>query len=411
MKVATYAMKGVDLYKKLYPDLKDEYIVAIDDRLEYGEYAQMAKDKRIRSITCLPCDDVVITTGYKKHKGRLATADKNGVFHVQLKNGSNIIVMRWITYVGGLRRYEAVKVGMDRDLLELERILSKAKKLRQKPPMGVHRCDNDRHGLVTYTKKKDKEYPDTAIIHPLLAELEHHIQHYFSNVARYMVNNRAGRKAVLLHGPQGTGKSSMSYRIARQYASEMSVAFVTNTYCLYNHVENCARYSVPTIVIFEDCEGDLTRNSGEVKNFLSGIDARQNKSGCYIIMTTNYPEKIEKTIIYRKGRIDKLFRIDKLAGEYLEQCIELYFSSIVAPDEMDGIKQCLSGKKLSGSEVEALVQECLTMAAKDGRTSVTAADVEDMYALMLEEMKGVEYSNADYEMDAGEAKDTFGFNL
>jgi hypothetical protein len=337
----------------------------------------------------------------KKSKSyrRFCIQNKTGLFKVELLTGEVII---WVSYywgMGKIEELECILCGKEKDVQKLYTIIDKQRDRQKKPKVGVHYAYSDSAGIVHYD---ELDYPLTPVIHPICKDVAQHIDFYFNNVEKYCINNRAGNKNVLIYGEQGTGKSSLLYRIADKYKNTHSVVFCGDIVAVYKHCKLCAKYKVPTIIIFEDAEGALSDNNSAIKNFLSGVDTPRNIAGCYTIFTSNYPKKIEGTIIKRKGRIDRLFEMGKLGGKFLEKCIRLYFDPYVNDEYREEIYGYLMEKTLSGSKIMVLAEESLTSAAKDGISTIEPKHVKEMYATWVDEFEKLKNTKDDAsDLDSG----------
>ena len=56
----------------------------------------------------------------------------------------------------------------------------------------------------------------------------------------------------------------------------------------------------------------LVQPSSAALGFLDGTDTPRNPAGTYLIATTNYPRKIDKRILKRPGRIDRVIAVGAL---------------------------------------------------------------------------------------------------
>jgi SpoVK/Ycf46/Vps4 family AAA+-type ATPase len=175
-----------------------------------------------------------------------------------------------------------------------------------------------------------------------------------------MKYNQAGRRTILLYGEPGTSKTSTLYQLAIDHKATKSVVFTSDIRALMHHVAMCEKYSVPTIACFEDCESVFQQNNSEVKGFLSGIHAKQNKFGTCMIFTTNYPDRIEQSILERPERIDELHYIGSINGKMLIDCAKYYFGTF-APSEEQLVR--VLTKPMAGAEVKLFVDNTLRYCA------------------------------------------------
>jgi AAA+ superfamily predicted ATPase len=136
--------------------------------------------------------------------------------------------------------------------------------------------------------------------------------------------------------------------------------FATEISALAGHIKSCERHGVPTLAFFEDAESALSENDSDVKNFLSGIDAKQNKGGTCIVYTTNYPNLIEDTIKERPERIDELHHIGPISGDILVECAKYYFGANL-PETVD--LHAVLSEPMTGAEVKLMVENVLRYCA------------------------------------------------
>jgi SpoVK/Ycf46/Vps4 family AAA+-type ATPase len=79
-------------------------------------------------------------------------------------------------------------------------------------------------------------------------------------------------------------------------------------------VGTCAKAAAqarPCIVMVEEMDM-LVRPSSAALGFLDGTDTPRNPAGTYLIATTNYPRRIDKRILRRPGRIDRVLSVGAL---------------------------------------------------------------------------------------------------
>jgi hypothetical protein len=130
------------------------------------------------------------------------------------------------------------------------------------------------------------------------------------------------RRAILLEGPNGTGKTSAG-SLTAQHAVQNGWTFI-----LVKKGEDplsalaTARQYAPAVVWYEDID-DLAagKSRGEVSRLMDVLDNVQNKNADVIaIFTSNFAEKIEKGVL-RPGRIDAVIHVDALDADGAERLI------------------------------------------------------------------------------------------
>ena len=133
----------------------------------------------------------------------------------------------------------------------------------------------------------------------------------------------SGKRAVLLHGPYGTGKTSTAMLVAQE-ANENGWTFV---YARPGHelsqVFQTARLYEPAVVFFEDLDKMTeTQDRDSVAELLDLLDGVSSKDARILaILTTNHPEQIHKGMI-RPGRLDAVIEIGAPDGPGIQRLIE-----------------------------------------------------------------------------------------
>jgi len=141
------------------------------------------------------------------------------------------------------------------------------------------------------------------------------------------------KRAVLLYGPYGTGKT-----LAGQLTAEIAVAngwtFIAARPGRDNLEDTMriARLYLPAVVFFEDVDGTAKPGEGdEVSEMLDVFDGITAKGGeLMVLMTTNHVEKIHKAML-RPGRLDALIEIGALDRVGVEKLIK----AAINPGKLD----------------------------------------------------------------------------
>ena len=132
------------------------------------------------------------------------------------------------------------------------------------------------------------------------------------------------KRAVLLEGPYGTGKS-LAGMITAKRAQENGWTFILARPGKDNVFEvlNTAKLYAPAVVQFEDI--DTIAKGGtdkEISRLLDGLDGISNKTnGVVALFTTNHVETLQKGVM-RPGRIDSIIHIADLDRNGTEKLIK-----------------------------------------------------------------------------------------
>jgi hypothetical protein len=122
------------------------------------------------------------------------------------------------------------------------------------------------------------------------------------------------KRGILLHGPPGTGKTSISLYLAGRLP-QFTVCFVSGERLLYPRpICRMARYLQPAMIVFEDIDlVALERNAnglatvlGELMNQIDGCEPTDQ---VLFVMNTNSLERLEHAVKNRPGRVDQIIAI------------------------------------------------------------------------------------------------------
>lgn len=129
------------------------------------------------------------------------------------------------------------------------------------------------------------------------------------------------KRAVLLAGPYGTGKTLAAMTTAK-IATENGWAFLYVRPGRDNFASafQTARLYQPAVLFFEDAENVASAGDGisEVLDLFDGIQAKNTR--LMVVMTTNHPDKIHKGMM-RPGRLDAVIHIGALDGAGIERLV------------------------------------------------------------------------------------------
>ncbi len=119
------------------------------------------------------------------------------------------------------------------------------------------------------------------------------------------------RRGYLFYGKQGGGKSSLIHQIVAKVLAAGHVAFFCDRpdffiRCLerFRQVEP----DRPVVCVFEDIDA-MIANWGD-SDLLQWLDGNHQVNKAVNLASTNYPEKLDRRIVSRPRRFDRILRID-----------------------------------------------------------------------------------------------------
>ncbi|SPQ26208.1 ef37c560-fc9c-449e-89a2-2846f60da9fa [Thermothielavioides terrestris] len=236
-------------------------------------------------------------------------------------------------------------------------------------------ADKQREAYITVrtSKRTYDETWDTTILRPLrpletvhfdeetkkalVADIENYLD---VNTRRFY--NRRGipyRRGFLLHGPPGTGKTSLSLALAGRFGLELYLLHMPSVRddsvleklftalpprCLVLledidavGIKRRARKNVKDDSSDDsdkdddkddsDSDNDRGRSSCTLSGLLNVIDGVASQEGRIVLMTSNFAEKLDKALV-RPGRVDKMIYL----GHISQRSAELMFLRMYGPD-------------------------------------------------------------------------------
>lgn len=396
--------------------LTNEYELNLFYDLMNKSKKSKSKKFRISAITSIKSTDIVdyafsLATRDQDYNGKklknreLFLGDRMGTYRIDFSDGSFMFFSKWMVGEGKTKCLEGVYITSKDTWLNFFNILSEEKKRITRPKKGIFRIRVGGGGELDY--EKVSELKETPVIHPSTSILREDMEFFYGNVPMFTKFNQPGTRKVMLIGPPGTGKSSISMRFASKLSKEKCVVFSTDLAAVAHHLERCAKYKMSTYVILEDAESTLRDANSSILNFLDGIDQPINKKGAYIVMTTNHPDRIEPRILKRPGRVDKIIHFGTLKGMDALLCADIYFEDILfdketSKEERNEVRKELlkvvhnNEKGMTGAEIKQLSEATLAHVVSNQIDNITvdiisevkeklSSDLKDVYELAEEE--------------------------
>lgn len=138
------------------------------------------------------------------------------------------------------------------------------------------------------------------------------VERFWSMGSRFSRLGFAHRRGYLFYGKQGCGKSSLIHQIIARVVDDGHVAFFCNSYPHYfttalNRFRE-VEPNRPVVCVFEDIDA-LIKQYGD-SELLQLLDGNAQVNRVVNLASTNYPEKLDRRIIARPRRFDRLIKIE-----------------------------------------------------------------------------------------------------
>ena len=195
------------------------------------------------------------------------------------------------------------------------------------------------------------------------------------------------KRALLLEGPYGTGKTSIGQMTA-QVAVANGWTFISAKpgRDKVEDVLRTARLYQPAVVFIEDI--DIESNNGEADNvtrLLEAFDGITSKGGeLQVVMTTNHLDRIHKGML-RPGRLDAVVHIGELDRNGIERLVKV----IVGDDKLDPATDFDKVGVAMNGFLPAFVKESITRAVT---FAIDRLDGERNYTISTEDLCGAAHS-------------------
>lgn len=177
-------------------------------------------------------------------------------------------------------------------------------------PAGAYTCSQDCYGNPLFTLKMLKVDDLIDFEDSLPSRILGEIGKFWTLGDRFRKYGFLHRRGYLLYGKQGCGKSSLIHQIISKIVAAGHVAFFGEypqafIRCMeqFRGVEP----DRPMVCVFEDIDA-IIEHYGD-SDLLQWLDGNHQVDRAVNLASTNYPEKLDRRIISRPRRFDRILRI------------------------------------------------------------------------------------------------------
>ena len=200
---------------------------------------------------------------------------------------------------------------------------------------------------------------------------------------RLRASGRHMRRGLLLHGPPGVGKTLTAMYLATQMPDRTVVMLTGAGLGTVTASVDLATALTPSIVILEDVDLVAMDRIAEPTNallfeLLNAMDGLDTDHDVLFVLTTNAPERIERALASRPGRVDQAVELALPDADGRRRLLALYGEGLqLVPGESDGLVDELEGA--SPAFIRELLRRSALVAAEtspdDGELRVTEREL------------------------------------
>ncbi len=200
-------------------------------------------------------------------------------------------------------------------------------------------------------------------------------------------------KGALLVGPPGTGKTLIARAVAGEACvpffsmsgSEFVQMFVGMGAAKVRDLFSEAAKKAPCIVFIDEIDAIGKSREGQFGNndereqtlnqLLTEMDGFEGDKGVIILAATNRPDSLDKALL-RPGRFDRRIQMELPDLEGRKAIIQVHLNHVKHDAiDLDVVGRATAGS--SGADLANIVNEAALRAVRQGRPTVTTADIEE----------------------------------
>jgi AAA+ superfamily predicted ATPase len=178
-------------------------------------------------------------------------------------------------------------------------------------PAGAYGCSLNQYGDVQLMQR-DLQVDDLIdFADSLPAKILYEIENFWDLGDLFQKHGYLHRRGYLLYGPQGSGKSSVVHQVVHRIIKAGHVAvfcehpgFLTRAMEVFRRIEP----DRPVVCLFEDIDAIIEIHGDS--ELLQWLDGSHQINKVINIATTNYPERLDRRIVSRPRRFDRIIKIE-----------------------------------------------------------------------------------------------------
>ena len=231
-------------------------------------------------------------------------------------------------------------------------------------------------------------------------EILSEIVDFLHNPKKYEEIGAKMPKGALLVGPPGTGKTLLAKAVAGEAdvpffsisGSEFVEMFVGMGAAKVRDLFKQANEKAPCIVFIDEVDAIGGKRDGRIggndereqtlNQLLTEMDGFDGSKGVVILAATNRPESLDPALL-RPGRFDRRVPVDLPDLQGREAILKVHAKKVNMQPNVDFGAVARAAAGASGAELANIVNEAALRAVRDGRKTVTQADLEESVEVII----------------------------
>jgi mitochondrial chaperone BCS1 len=220
-----------------------------------------------------------------------------------------------------------------------------------------------------------------GVLEDVLADL----REFYRSSAWYAERGIPYRRGYLLHGPPGTGKTTMVLALAGEL--KLSVASLSLSNRLLSDdglrtLVDCLPAATLLLIedvdcVFKDRRSTDSETGVTLSGLLNALDGVSSRDGRVLFMTTNHPERLDPALI-RPGRVDRKIELDHATPDQSRRLFLWFYRGCgINPAELERLAERFAAQVPPGKVCMAAIQEYLLRHRREPEVAAHEAVFDD----------------------------------
>jgi chaperone BCS1 len=256
-------------------------------------------------------------------------------------------------------------LGGNRQLLEELLAEAHASSFPKTPGVRILTARNECWMSSSWQPKRPLE--SLVLADQTLEDLLDDLRDFYRSAAWYADRGIPYRRGYLLHGPPGTGKTTLVLAVAGDLKLSVAVLSLSNRLMTDESLRAMVdELPVATLLLIEDVDcafKESRTTSGDTGVTLSGLlnalDGVSSREGRVLFLTTNHPERLDPALV-RPGRVDRKIELGYATPDQAGRLFRWYYrDSGMSSEELCGHAHRFAAQVPEGKLCMAAIQEHL----------------------------------------------------